>query len=71
MNNESVYFSGSFRVSRLGFGIYESVSGGWLSSKDEKRHDITSIDVGPVDDFGSIRPFSDDAFAVLDAWFSN
>ena len=69
--NANTYFLGSFKVSRLGFGIYESLSGGWLSSTDEQQHKITSIDVGPVDDFGNIRPFSDEASALLDVCFSN
>jgi hypothetical protein len=69
--NITIYFRGSYKVSRLGFGIYESLSGGWLDSADEKRHRITSMDVGPVDDFGNIRPFSDAACGALDISFSN
>ena len=71
MNNESVYFLGSFKVSRVGFGIYESLSGSWLRSSDEKQHKVTSMDVGPVDDFGNIRSFSDASFSALDISFSN
>jgi hypothetical protein len=67
----NTYFLGSFKVTRLGFGIYESLSGGWLASSDEKQHRITSTDVGPVDDFGYIRSFSDDAWKALDVSFSN
>lgn len=67
----NTYFLGSFKVTRLGFGIYESLSGGWLSSSDEQQHKITSTDVGSVDDFGYILPFSDDAWKSLDVSFSN
>jgi hypothetical protein len=69
--NSNTYFLGSYKVSRVGFGIYESLSGGWLASSDETQHRITSIDVGPVDDFGYIKPYSDDALAALDISFSN
>lgn len=67
----NIYFLGAFKVTRLGFGIYESLSGGWLTSSNEQQRRITSTDVGPVDDFGYIRSFSDDAWKTLDVSFSN
>ncbi len=69
--NTTIYFLGSYKVSRVAFGIYESLSGGWLDSADERQHRITSMDVGPVDDFGNIRPFSDAACEALGISFSN
>jgi hypothetical protein len=50
-------FFGAFRIERLSCGIYECVSGVALHNPEKEQ--ITCIDLGPVDDFGFIKNFSD------------
>jgi hypothetical protein len=62
-------FFGAFRIEHLSCGIYECVSG-WDLHRADKEH-ITCIDLGPVDDFGFIRNFSDASAGILQHTFSN
>jgi hypothetical protein len=70
MNKINSYdFFGAFRIERLSCGIYECVSGWDLHNLSKEN--ITCVDLGPVDDFGFIKNFSDSSFQSAQHSFDN